>query len=218
MRKEFWTPIKGSRATILTGLLEKNLTAIQLQHSLGMNESAVRKHLDVLERDGLISHHFERADAGRPKKVYGITPLGRKLLPKKSDLLLKILSRKVVETYGERAFTRLLNSVADELACYFVPSEAGADPQRRLKIMTKTFDELGFITSLSKKGDEYRITYRNCAFADAIPALGSEICEIHRGAVRKAVGGGEVEWSSCIARGDNACTQIITLKSGTGKK
>ncbi|MBS7281617.1 MAG: winged helix-turn-helix transcriptional regulator, partial [Candidatus Freyarchaeota archaeon] len=42
--------LKETRAAIFYNLLEKDSTAIELSKKLNINESAIRQHLDILER------------------------------------------------------------------------------------------------------------------------------------------------------------------------
>lgn len=213
MVEETKIPIKGTRALIFAHLLRKDSNAIELEGLLGINESAVRRHLDVFEKDGFVTHYFKKLTVGRPKKIYRITPYGKKLLPKRIDLLFSILSRKIVDTYGAQALKKLMDQAADALAEYFLlkgTSHATGDAEQRLRRMVKVFNEFGFLASFSKDKGEFLVTYRNCAFSDAIPALGMQLCEMHRAAVVRTIGG-EIKWEKCIARGDDICTQRVVL-------
>src|SRR2546423_11670604 len=47
--------------------------ADELASSLGVSKQCVRKHLDMLERDGYVEHNQERGERGRPAHVYRLT-------------------------------------------------------------------------------------------------------------------------------------------------
>jgi predicted ArsR family transcriptional regulator len=211
--KDAKIPVKGTRALIFSHLLSQEASAVELKKKLGINESAVRRHLEILENEGMVSHYFERTKVGRPKKLYYVTSYGKEFLPRKTDLLLSMLSRKIVEMYGELALPKLMNSVADELVNNFLKPKANENADERLKKVVSFFDGLGFVASLSKDEKGYLIVYRNCAFRDAVPALGGKLCEMHSAIVLKTMGGGRIKWEKCIAMGDEICGQRVVLKA-----
>ncbi|WP_309493629.1 helix-turn-helix transcriptional regulator [Candidatus Hecatella orcuttiae] len=206
--------IKGTRELIFTYLLQGDLNAIELEKKLGINESAVRRHLSILEREGLVSPYFDRSSVGRPKKKYRLTQLGRRILPKKSDVLVALLTRRITRIYGKQALRVLMEGLSEDLAGYFLP-HLPKDGSRRLKKMVKLFDEFGFFTSLSKRGEEYIITYRNCVFGDVIPELNGLLCVMHQGAVARILNTDRIKLEKCIVRGDDLCSQLVLLDKGT---
>lgn len=213
-RGEVKIPIKGTRAAIFFHLLGRESTAVELEKILGINESAIRRHLDLLERDGIISHYFDRSSVGRPKKKYRITQLGRKLLPQKTEVLVSMLTRKIESTYGREALKSLVEGISDDLAEYFLPQlarRASEDIENCLKKMINLFNKFGFFASVSKKGEQYIITYRNCVFGDLLPELGGLLCEMHRRTVAKILGVGKVELEKSMGRGDPLCSQRVIL-------
>lgn len=206
-------PLKGTRALIFNHLLENDASAIELKKKLRINESAVRRHLDILEREGLITHYFYRASVGRPKKLYRVTPVSKELLPNRSDVLLAILGRKVADTYGKKALKSLMNLVSEDLAQYFLPPtpmESQENAERHLEEMVRLFDEFGFVASLKKCNGEFIVTYRHCVFGGAIRAFNEQLCEMHRMTVAR-ITGGKVQLEKSIAKGDEICSQRVIL-------
>ncbi|MEM3421792.1 MAG: helix-turn-helix transcriptional regulator [Candidatus Hadarchaeum sp.] len=207
--------LKETRAAIFYHLLNKDCTAIELKKKLAINESAIRRHLDVLERDGLVSHYFQRTSIGRPKKMYRVTPLGKKLLPKKTDVLFSLLVRKIMATYGEVTLKSMIVGISDDLAASFLSLVKYRQPEnveKRLKEIVRFFDDFGFFASISKHDTEYSISYKNCVFRDVLPELGGALCEMHRRTVVKMLGTGDIKLEKCIARGDSFCSQRIVIK------
>lgn len=174
-----------------------------------------RRHLDVLERDGIISHYFERSTMGRPKKKYRLTESGKKLLPKRTSVFIFLLTRNLVSMYGQEALRLLIERMAKDLAKYFLP-ELAQQPRENvedyLKNMVRRFDNFGFYATISKQDSEYVITYRNCIFSDALPELGELLCEMHKKTVEKILGEESVIQEETIARGGELCIQRIRIK------
>lgn len=205
-------PLKETRASILTYLLGEDLTAIGLEEKIGINESAIRRHLNTLEQDGYAEHYFEKASRGRPKKLYTITSAGRRLFPQKTHLLFILLTRIVKEKYGEENLKELLSVVADEFADRLTPEEPIEDKEARLKEFVNSLDEFGFFPIFSKEDGVYYIKYRNCVFGEVIEELCESLCGMHRQIVRNVIPECEVEQVQGIGEGNNPCIHKITFE------
>ena len=215
-RLEF--PLKGTRALIFYHLLNNDSNAIELEEKLGINESAVRRHLDTLTADGFATYYIDSSQVGRPKKMYRVSPAGRELLPKKTSVLLSMLTKRISEVYGKQALSSLMGLVTDDFAGYLrhrgKPIATG-DKDRSLREMVRLFNDLGFMASLSKKEGEYLITYRNCVFHDAMAALDGHICEMHKKVLLRSLGNCKIESEKSIFKGDNNCLQRIQFGGRT---
>ena len=204
-------PLLGeTRRLLLVNLLGKDANAIELARKLGVNESAVRRHLDALEREGLVSSRFERRERGRPKKMFFLTADGRGMFPRKSGALLSLLIQKITRRYGEEEVSSLMSAVAKDFAEKLITKEIRGDLENRLKQLVQLLDDYGFFTSLSKRGDKYVIEYRNCIFEDVIPQFRKYVCNIDEEVTRKVAGDVGIEWKERIAEGDKRCLQIIS--------
>jgi predicted ArsR family transcriptional regulator len=197
----------------MVNLLGKDANAIELARELGINESAVRRHLDALEREGLVSSRFERSERGRPKKMFSLTADGRGMFPRKSGALLSLVIQTITRRYGEEEVSSLMSVVAKDFAEKLVTKEIRGDLENRLKQLVQLLDDYGFFVTLSKRGDKYVIEYRNCVFEDVIPQLGKHICSIDEEVTRKVAGEVTIEWEERIAGGDKRCLQIISPPS-----
>ena len=56
------------------------VSADELAATLGVSKQCVRKHLDVLERDGYVEHAPERGERGRPAHVFRLTAKAEELI------------------------------------------------------------------------------------------------------------------------------------------
>src|SRR6267378_1747409 len=82
------TLLGPKRARILGLLLAQTRTAKETAESLKIQVSAARKHLERLRELGLVDEQFQKAEMGRPKKLYALTEKGKELFPRQYDLLL----------------------------------------------------------------------------------------------------------------------------------
>lgn len=199
----------------MVNLLGKDANAIELARKLGINESAVRRHLDALEREGLVSSRFERRKRGRPKKMFSLTADGRGMFPRKSGALLSLLIQTITRRYGEEEVSSLMSVAAKDFAEKLITKEIRGDLENRLKQLVQLLDDYGFFTTLSKHGNKYVIEYRNCVFEDVIPQFGKYVCKIDEEVTRKVAGAVGIEWKERIAEGDKRCLQVIS-PSGLG--
>jgi predicted ArsR family transcriptional regulator len=66
--------------------------------------ATVRRHLDILERDGLIDHIEVRRPTGRPRHVFDLTEKGHDSVPKDYSRLLNELVQDI-KNIAASAFT-----------------------------------------------------------------------------------------------------------------
>lgn len=202
---KFELPLSNTKSSILNNLLERDMTAIELEEKLGINESAIRRHLDGLEQKNYVEHYFKKADRGRPKKFYRIDEKGRSLFPNKNDVLLSYLLETIKEEFGEENLEKILSKTAEKLADR-LSSEEG-EFESRLREFVGSLNRFGFYASLSKTDGEYVIEYRNCVFRHIGEEDDDHLCTMHREIVEKALPETNVEAekgeevnSSCLHR------------------
>lgn len=202
-------PINETRASILVQLLSEDLSALDLEEELGVNESAVRRHLDILEREDYVGHHFEKASQGRPKKLYRLTQEGREIFPQKTPLLFSLLAKSIKEEYGEGDLQELLSSAADKLATRLASQITSESREERLEDLVESLDKFGFYPKFTEKEGDYFITYRNCVFGEVTGELREQLCEMHRQIVRDVISGCKIEQQKSRVRGDNLCVHRL---------
>jgi len=203
-------PSNNTRTEILNYLLGNQLTALQLKDKLGINESAVRRHLQKLENKDLIKHHFEKASKGRPKKYYELSEKGLELFPKETSLLLNILIKRLEDELSEEKMESLMKKVGNDLEEYLKPDDEDEDIEIKLKKLVDNFNDLGFFSSYKKEEDGFLIEYRNCIFSDVSKEFARYICGIHKNIMKNLIGKDiDFEQKSSILNGDEICQQKI---------
>jgi predicted ArsR family transcriptional regulator len=191
-----------TKASIVTLLLSKGRTAGQIASTLGIQVSAVRKHLDQLSEQEIVLGSFERSNLGRPKKVYTLTSNGKELFPRLYDSVLNATIAKLSEEKGESYAESILNSVADDIA-----DNKGQSGSRAF---AKTLDELGFQSSVRDMHGAYHVTSRNCPLLRTAEAHGEVLCRgLHEELLRRGLGGSKVKREKWIISGDEICTHVV---------
>ncbi|MFJ4207727.1 helix-turn-helix transcriptional regulator [Paenarthrobacter sp. NPDC089675] len=142
-----------TRDRVLSAVLENGpVSAAELGDLLGFTPAAVRRHLDHLERNGVIEVKRVAkagAGAGRPARRYvlssqGQSKLGDDYLNIAASALLKlqeIAGDDAVQEYAEERFAELEARYAPEVAA------AGEDITARAMALSKALSRDGFVAS-----------------------------------------------------------------------
>ena len=200
---------EDTKGEILENLLSKDLTALDLAEILEINESAVRRHLNKLESEGLINSYFEKAEKGRPKKYFTLTDEGKKLFPREIELLLELMIKNIQEDLDEDASLRLEENLVKDLIDLFPEFDEEDTMEDKIEKMVKGFDELGFYCSYQEEDGAYLISYRNCAFGNLPKKEAYWLCEIHKRAIKELLDLQNIQQERSMLEGDNSCIQKI---------
>ena len=96
-----------SRGRIVEALRRTPHSVGALAELIGVSEVAVRRHLSVLERDGLVTAEtVRRSGPGRPCAMYHLTDRGRRLFPDQSAQFACELLEFLEEEHGRSAVLR----------------------------------------------------------------------------------------------------------------
>ena len=88
---------------------EVSLSVNELTGSLQITHMAVRKHLNSLEKDDLISSREVKQPMGRPLQTYFLTEKGERLFPKNYETITIEFLHDLMDMYGEEAIHTLFN-------------------------------------------------------------------------------------------------------------
>lgn len=206
--------LQSAKGSILTLLLDEDLSAVQLTEKMDLGESAIRNHLNNLEGEGYVDHYFKKFSRGRPKKMYTITPSGRNLFPRKYELFFTYLLREIEDRFEEETLQDILTDVANDLAGRLGEDLPEKNQKDRLRRLVDSFEEWGLCPTLTEKNGEYHIKYRNCAFFEIVDEFAEYLCNMHRKIITDVMGDCEVEQEECYGKDDNVCThRVIPKKS-----
>jgi len=199
---------KASRAVsdaafrVLELVAGEGATAAQIAKFLGIRVSAVRKHLEKLEKRGLVRHIFVRRGVGRPRKLYIATEDGIELLPKiYSEFLLEFLGKLFASGLGAR-----VEEIVDEIARGIVEKSRSQD----LASSIENLNRLGFMCTVRASDGEVEVISRNCPLLKVAKSYYELICvKFHTEILKSLSGGGDVHISECIAKGNLFCRHRI---------
>jgi predicted ArsR family transcriptional regulator len=182
--------------------------ADDLAGQLGIDASAVRRHLENLVSQGLVTFEDRRQGLGRPKRFYRITPEGRERGPRNYPLLLAMLMRKVSEGEGRKKLLGYLEQIAADLAGSAAKER---DAKARLDLLLAKYNQLGFQAEATRDGKDMILVQRNCPFLATASQDPHAMCEcLDEGAIRAALPGHAVALEASLAHGDSLCRHRIT--------
>ena len=161
----------GTRASIVELLQHNNgLTVEALTDSFGLAAATVRRHLDVLQRDGHVEREAVRRSTGRPHYVFNLTQAGRELVPSHyagvAELVMaQLLELTPADTQGRDgaavallAFERMSGVLLQ--ACEGRVNATGLED--RLSQAVEALASGGLMLETSPQRDGFQVTVRDC--------------------------------------------------------
>lgn len=169
------------------GTSPSGMTVAELADRVGLHPNAIRQHLAIMQRAGVVVAAASVATGlrGRPSRRYGlvaphgVAAVGHRALVR---LLLELVRRAGVSEDAVEAFGM-------EQGIQMLDPGAQGDPQ----VLADAFAGMGFApeevtTQTARHAGDMDLRLRACPFKEAVLAEGGHlICVLHRGLVRGAL-------------------------------
>lgn len=199
----------STRDTILH-LLKTNdeLTAKELTDRLDITSIAVRRHIDGLERDGLIGSRIIRQPMGRPTAAYHLTDRADALFPNKYHAVALDLLDELVQESGEAMVERLFERRKETLYKKYAGLMGDKDFQDKVSALADIQNENGYMAELQKNSDdEYVLIEHNCPIAQIANQYTHACqCELR---LFEALLDADITRPECLAKGGKKCVYRI---------
>jgi predicted ArsR family transcriptional regulator len=201
-----------TRDRVVRQLLEGgSATAAELSRHLGVSPAGIRRHLDAMVADGIItpieSRSHQPRGRGRPARRYALTEAGHQAGPSAySDLAAGAL-RFLAEVVGPSAVSQFADSRASDLEHRVRSAVVAADPQDRPAALAEAMTAAGYTASVSELPTGLQICQHHCPVqfvAERFPAL----CDAETAALARVLDT-HVQRLATIAHGDGVCTTHI---------
>jgi len=188
-------------------------TAAQLGEALGLSPAAIRRHLDAMLADDLVTSR-ERVQRGprgrgRPAKVFALTDAAREAFPHTYDGLATAALRWIAAQGGEEAVGDFVSSqvAALEERCRVAMEGAGDDPLARAEALARALTAEGYAASASAIASGGQLCQHHCPVAHVAVEF-PQLCEAETRVISRLVGT-HVQRLATIAHGDGVCTTHI---------
>lgn len=185
-------------------------TVEELSEELGLTPVTIRHHLDVLNREGLISppEPLRKPGPGRPQYLYRLAEAASHLFPKHYDLLAVELLSEVADTVSSEEMDTMLDRIAQRMA-----ARAGispdSDPAERLRATVAFLNESGYMASTGQD-DAGRVLLHvaNCPY-ERVARNRLEPCALDEKVLTLLLGYEPERIASSVSSRGNRCTYVV---------
>ena len=145
-------------------------TVEELTQHLAMAPSTVRRHLDVLQRDGQVEMRAVRRAAGRPHFAFTLTTAGHDSLPQHHmrvttgviEELLALKPRDTRDRTGYELAYLVFDRMTGRLVSACKPRITAEDLPRRLQQAIEALSQEGLEFHVAEQGEAFVVQGRGC--------------------------------------------------------
>jgi len=196
--------LDSTRGKIVELLRRRSQTVDELAAELGVTDNAVRLHLGMLERDGIVRSRGVRRDGavGKPATIYDIDPSAEPMFSKAYLPFLSALLASLGEKLTTREHRTIMRDVGRRLAVG-ASAEAPALGDRA-ELASRVLNELGGLTAVERGPTGKTMVVRGCGCPlSAAVSEREEVCTAVT-TMLSEITGGEVR-ESCDRSGERPC-------------
>ncbi len=177
----------------------------ELARAAGVTRTAVRQHLALLMRDGLVSAGGTRPSGGRPQKLFVLTAQGRETFPRRYSWFAQLLIEAMAREHGSAGLRLRLARLASAVVAQLRQgSPAPSSRRKRIEKLSEVMDGLGYDARTGPDaGGMPTIEADNCIFHE-LAMKNPEVCQFDL-ALLSGFSGRKAELTECMARGGHVC-------------
>ena len=191
---------EGNRPPLLDLLkIHGPLNVPRLAKKLGVNPTAVRQQLAVLQREGLVQMRVERRKVGRPTHVYSLSDRGETLFPQGYGPIALSILRQLRELDGDGKLEKVFARRTKTLLAAYKKRMTGKSANEKFRELARIRDQEGYMA----KSKGRSLTEHHCPIA-AIAKEFPIACRYEHMLFEAAVGM-KLERTEHIASGGRAC-------------
>ncbi len=176
---------ESTRGRVVTLLRRRRHTVDELAQQLDLTDNAIRSHLTVLERDGIVRQHGYRRGAGKPAYDYDLTEDAQTLFSNAYEPVLRQLLTVLVGELGSQDTESLLRRAGQHLAA--AAPTADGDTRERAETAVTLLGELGGLAELEEQDDRLVIRGFGCPLSGVV-ADHPEACRLVEALLTEYVG------------------------------
>ena len=178
----------------------------------GVNLTAVRQQLALLQREGLVAVRVEKRKVGRPTHLFTLTEKADALFPQAYGPLALGLLRQIRQMDGGRKVDRLLARRMKELADGYKQRLRGRSLEERWQELARIRAEEGYMARPLPGG----LAEHHCPIA-AIAKEFPQVCRFEQ-QLFESVLGRKLERTDHLASGGRACVYALATAARTRKR
>jgi len=199
------------RRRILTELKKTGgLTCKDLAKSLNITSMGVRRHLMILERDGLVRYRTVRGGLGRPRHVYHLTEQADELFPKGYGQLTNELLGYVELLDGKEKVKELFEQRAQRRIRETRTRLEGLPLPEKVVELARILTESGYLAEAEQVDDDtFFVREYNCAI-HLVARHFPQACDSELDFIRAVLPEANVEREHHMIQGESHCGYRIT--------
>lgn len=187
-------------------------TAAALAKKLAITSAGIRRHLDSLINEGVLTakdpYQSNERGRGRPSKVFVMTDSGREKFEHSYDDLAVAALKFMASKNGEHLVNEFATSRADDLTRKGEQiKSSNKSILEKTKALSKLLTKEGYSASTDKLGNGEEICQHHCPIAHVASEF-PQLCEAETKAFSEILGT-HVQRLATIANGDGVCTTFI---------
>lgn len=182
-----------------------------LANRLEMTLAGARKHLKVLEQDGLVTASGVAGGVGRPDMVWRLTRAGHDRFPDTHDSLTLDLIGSIRSVFGEVGLDRLIAARETEITKRYASALSSASTAReKIERLADLRSEEGYMAEAREVDDHtWRLAENHCPVCAAARAC-QGLCRSELEVFRKVLGKSfTVEREDYLLDGARRCSYLI---------
>lgn len=208
--------MKGTRAEIVSVLRRTGeCTVAELARQVGINHTALRRHLEILAAEGTVEYRAVRQAAGRPYFRYRLTEQAHEA---GSTGYPRLLERLVVEMSAlDRAETRakdgqgildlVFGHMAEHMVAQYKDRIHGESMEERVRSLTDALREEGILDRWDTRDGDFHLSTNACPHRRAAMAAHG-ICEAEARTIATLLGT-EVQQVTRLVDGASCCEYVV---------
>ena len=204
-----------TRSDIMDMLLKNGpCSASDLGERLGLSAAGVRRHLDILEAEGLAevapARGLAQRGRGRPAKSFVLTDKGRSQFGHDYDGLAASALEALREAGGEDAVRVFARKRIEKIVAGITPADASEESVKdTTEQIVAAFAKSGYAASTSSAGGGMQLCQHHCPISHVASEF-PELCEAEHRVIAELLGQ-HVQPLATIVDGHGICTTNIPL-------
>jgi predicted ArsR family transcriptional regulator len=188
----------------------------ELSEEIGVSAGSIRRYIDVMVADGLVTSQLHRQSRGRPMARYRLSEAGeeqssggyyQRLLTRLSPAIAGLSAAEVDGQDGPGVLDRIFDRVAESVAREHAPSVHGASLGERVYQVTVALSNEGILRGVEDAGDFFRLTNASCPYRTTAEETHA-CCAADRRAIELLLGA-PVEQVTTVAGGGLSCEYLV---------
>ncbi|WP_230203703.1 helix-turn-helix transcriptional regulator [Bacillus massiliigorillae] len=187
------------------------LTVNDLTKRLAITDMAVRKHLNILEKDHLIQATEMKQPMGRPLQIFSLTEKGERLFPKNYENISVEFLHDIQEIHGKESVSLLFSKREQRLTQEYSNRLALKPTTNKIEELVKIQNEKGYMADSTQiDHNTYELIEYNCP----IMAVANDFkiaCSCETEMLKNVLETQEIKRTCCRTDGDLHCKFLITF-------